>query len=384
MQIYVNNPPIFYTTSNLRTFMKYICPPHLTASFLSDGRIMVQDKTLGVAAKIPPFATAIFSLCTTPKSKEDIRSQLSSQGASLFDQLVSLGLLIAPEKASQEQMFDNFAEIAVHRRMLSDEVRLATYRKALLAVIHEESVVIDAGSGTGALAIYAALAGAKRVYAIENSSFAPYITEVAKANGVSDRVIVMNKNFAAVKLPEQADILVTETFGAWALAEGAAFELQQCARKNLRPDGLLLPHSIELWAAPMQEVPSELLHPFRNREDGLDLSFFQPYAQLRSSNIAIQHHDTAIHIATLSLFENSCEGQFTLQNDCEALALWFNLLFPQEIILSTHPQSPPTHWKQTIIAAKLPKGTHSFAGYPAKDDPRSYILRLNQQEFRIR
>ena len=364
--------------------MKYISPPHLTATFLTDGRIMVQDKTLGVAAKIPPFTPAIFSLCTTPKTREEIRAQLSTQGVSLFDQLVSLGLLIPPEKASREQIFDNFAEIAVHRRMLADEARLKAYRKALAAVINPDSIVIDAGSGTGALAVYAAMAGAKRVYAIENSSFATYIKHVAADNGVADRIVVINKNFAEVILPEKADILVTETFGAWALAEGAALELQQCVVNNLKPDGLLLPHTITLWMAPLQQSPPELLHPFRKREDGLDLSFFRQFAQLRSANIQAKNYGCPIQIATLSLLENSFSGRINIPHDCEALLLWFELLFPKNIILSTHPDSAPTHWKQTVIAARLSKGEYSIKGYQAEDDPRSYILCIQDKEFRIR
>ena len=364
--------------------MKYIRPPHLIATFLEDGRLLIKDSTLGVAAKVPPFAASIFSVCSTPQSREDILRKFAQQGASFFDQLIDIGLLITPEQASKEQMFSNFAHISVHRTMLSDEIRLSAYQKALQAVITPESIVIDAGSGTGALAVYAALAGAKHVYAVENSDLHQYIHHVAQDSGVGDRITVINSNFAELRLKEKADILVTETFGAWALAEGAAADLAQCITHNLKPDGLWLPEKVDLWMSPLDILPTEILYPFRSREDGLNLSFFQRYAQQRSANICTAVTNLAIHIAQLSLIENTISGSFTLAKSCAGLLLWFDLLFPRSVVLSTHPEHPQTHWKQTVLAASLSAGTHSFVGYPAEDDPRSYILRIQNQEYRIR
>lgn len=364
--------------------MNYIRPPHLVASFLPDGRLLVKDATLGIAAKVPPFTATLFSLCSTPQNRESIKRKLSEQGALLFDQLVSNGLLIQADHAIKEQMFDNFAHISVHRTMLRDEQRLAIYKKALHAVVTPQSIVIDAGSGTGILAIYAALAGAKHVYAIENSDLHRYIRRVAQDSGVCDKITVINQNFAEVQLDTKADILVTETFGAWALAEGAAADVRACIENNLKPNGLLLPSHIDLWMAPVSTLPDIVLEPFRVREDGVDLSFFREYARLRSANLPIHDHGTPIHAAHLSLTENKIEGHCTLLEPCEGLVLWFDLHFPHNITLSTHPKQPMTHWKQTIIAAKLDAGTHSFHGYPAEDDPRSYIFQIHNKEYRIR
>ena len=56
--------------------------------------------------------------------------------------------------------------------MLSDQVRLDAYRRAIEETVQPGDVVVDAGSGTGILALYAAKAGARKVYAIEQSDFA--------------------------------------------------------------------------------------------------------------------------------------------------------------------------------------------------------------------
>jgi predicted RNA methylase len=57
----------------------------------------------------------------------------------------------------------------MHWNMINDYVRNNAYEAAINEVVNSESVVIDLGTGTGLLALMAARAGAKRVYAIERN-----------------------------------------------------------------------------------------------------------------------------------------------------------------------------------------------------------------------
>lgn len=364
--------------------IRYLSPPNLIAQFLTDGRVFLQDRSRGVGAKVPPWTLSVISLCTQPHSRTDIVNKLSQRGGQIFDQFIDIGILIPEHQQVSEQMFQNFASIPVHRRMLSDEIRLDMYRKALKKTVTPQSIVIDAGSGTGALAVYAALAGASKVYAIENSEMVDQIAQVAKDSGVADRIEIISGNFAQVQLPQKADILVTETFGSWALAEGAAADLKACVTHNLKPGGLLLPHTISLWAAPLTQCPKELLTPFRAREDGLNLSSLYPQAYLRSANMNIEAHGQPQKICSLSLLENTFEGTLHLERPCSALLLWFDLHFSDNLILSTSPKASPTHWKQTVIAADLATGTHKMHGRPDQADQRGLSLLINNHEYRIR
>ena len=54
--------------------------------------------------------------------------------------------------------------------MLKDEVRTVTYRNAIYHNRHlfKGKVVMDVGSGTGILSMFAAKAGARKVYAVSH------------------------------------------------------------------------------------------------------------------------------------------------------------------------------------------------------------------------
>lgn len=59
------------------------------------------------------------------------------------------------------------------QEMLKDEVRTLTYRNAVYHNHHlfKNKVVMDVGSGTGILSMFAAKAGAKKVFAVSSTMF---------------------------------------------------------------------------------------------------------------------------------------------------------------------------------------------------------------------
>eukprot|EP00061_Rhincodon_typus_P005905 g25983.t1 len=77
----------------------------------------------------------------------------------------------APIKADAEDMtskdyyFDSYAHFGIHEEMLKDEVRTLTYRNSMYHNKHlfKDKIVLDVGSGTGILCMFAAKAGAKKV-----------------------------------------------------------------------------------------------------------------------------------------------------------------------------------------------------------------------------
>ncbi|MFT4974677.1 MAG: SAM-dependent methyltransferase [Myxococcota bacterium] len=368
--------------------MALMRPRDLMMSFEPDGRVFLRSASRGVGAKAPPWAGPILALCSSPTEREQVVAAMGPQAGQLFDSLADAGLLVPPEEAAQTPvLFTNYAGIEVHRRMLVDEVRLDAYRRALEATVRPDDVVIDAGSGSGVLAVMAALAGARQVYALEQSDFAEMIPAVAAASGVGDRVEVIRGDFMLTETPQKARVLVTETFGAWAFAEDPVPDVGACAARNLREDGVVIPGGVKLWAAGMPSAPPAIYAPFRRREDGVDLTPLLPGAVGRGHIMVVDPETVgAAHLVADVRFPGpeTIAGTLSLAEPCEALCCWYDLEMAPGITLSTSPHAPVTHWKQSVLPFRLNKGEHEVFIRPAPEDRRTLLIEIGGVEVRLR
>lgn len=68
--------------------------------------------------------------------------------------------LNAEDMTSKDYYFDSYAHFGIHEEMLKDEVRTLTYRNSMFHNRHlfKDKVVLDVGSGTGILCMFAAKA----------------------------------------------------------------------------------------------------------------------------------------------------------------------------------------------------------------------------------
>ena len=80
---------------------------------------------------------------------------------------------------------------AWHFRMVNDEIRNSAYRDAIAGVVREAEVkkVLDVGSGTGLLSLYAAETAATEIVACEaNVEMAKLAQQIIEINGAEKRV----------------------------------------------------------------------------------------------------------------------------------------------------------------------------------------------------
>lgn len=359
----------------------------LIVTFEQDGSVMLRAPAWGRGARAPAFAVAVLALCSKPRTRPEVVQLMGPPAGSAYDQLHAAGLLVTEaEAADSPVIFHNYAGVEVHRRMLADEPRIAAYREGLRAVVTPDSVVVDAGSGTGVLAVTAALAGARKVYAIERTEMGEVIRKVAADSGVGDRVEVIRGDFSKVYLPEQADVLVSETFGHFALSEGMMPDLLACARHNLKPGGKVVPYATSLHLAPVRSAP-DLLAPFRRREDGLDLSSLRLDAAGRAVDRQVLPEEVGatIDLGTLPVpNDGTFEADFHLDEPCEALAVWFTLHMAPGIDMPSGPHDPLTHWHQTLLPMALPAGDHHLSAASAPEDARNLLVEISGHEVRIR
>lgn len=131
---------------------------------------------------------------------------------------------------------------------LHDVARTRLWKEAIEERVRPGDVVIDAGSGTGILGVFAALAGARRVYCIElHPRFVTLIEHLAERNGVQDIVTVIHGDATTVALPELADVLICEL-----LCTGQFFEPEvqvvNHLRQFLRPTAHYIPQRVRSYA----------------------------------------------------------------------------------------------------------------------------------------
>ena len=128
---------------------------------------------------------------------------------------------------------------------LHDVQRTRLWKQAIEDVVQDGDVVVDAGSGTGILGVFAALDGAARVHAIElHPRFVTLIQHLAERNGVADRLTVTHGDATKLAPPEPFDVLVCEL-----LCTGQFFEPEvqvvNNLRRHMKPGGRIIPSRVE-------------------------------------------------------------------------------------------------------------------------------------------
>ncbi|MGH9557401.1 MAG: 50S ribosomal protein L11 methyltransferase [Terriglobales bacterium] len=137
--------------------------------------------------------------------------------------------------------------LELHRSLLSDQASQEAYRKALSQTIRGGEAVLDLGTGTGVHAVFAARAGARVVYAVDQLQFVEVARKVCEVNGCLDRVRFFHGAAEEIELPEKVDVIVAH-HGLPVL-----LELLPAARERfLKPGGTIIPYATEMFCAPLQ------------------------------------------------------------------------------------------------------------------------------------
>lgn len=305
------------------------------------------------------MAVALLAFCSVPRSEDSVAAAFGPDGRRLYRGLADAGLLLDPDEAAQTpQMFSNFGAFDIHRRMLADSARIEAYAAALREVVKPGMTVLDAGTGSGVLACLAAAAGAERVFGVDNSDMLGVAEQVVESSGWADRITLVRGDFRTVDLPCPVDVIVTETFGAVALAEGSAPDIAACRARHLTPDGVMIPNRVDLFAA---LVRSEALYDDSvtdiSDRPGVDLTVMRNRALGSARSVAIGADalaSPAQQFASLAYPDeaSAARGTLALQGAAgtvHGVATWFDLVLSPSVTLSTGPEAPATHWRQTYL-----------------------------------
>jgi histone-arginine methyltransferase CARM1 len=91
----------------------------------------------------------------------------------MVENSTAIGVL-SNEEICVQQYFKFYSKLQNQQNMLQDYVRTQLYRDAIIGnpTNYKDKVVLDVGCGSGILSLFAAQAGARKVYAIEASNMA--------------------------------------------------------------------------------------------------------------------------------------------------------------------------------------------------------------------
>lgn len=152
--------------------------------------------------------------------------------------------------------YGSYSSFHIHEEMLKDSVRTRTYQRAIEDNPEDfkDKIVLDIGCGTGILSIFAARAGAKHVYAVENAEIAIFAREIVKRNGLESKITILKGKMEEVVLPvDKVDIIISEWMGYFLLYESMLDCVLWARDKYLVKGGKMLPDRAEIYVAAIED-----------------------------------------------------------------------------------------------------------------------------------
>ncbi len=176
----------------------------------------------------------------------------------------------------------------MHYRLLSNQKIQRKFYRAIRETVRPGDVVLDIGTGSGIHAIFACKAGARKVYAVEETAVIQLAKKIARDNGYSEKIHFICGRSQEIKLPEKADVAVTYVGFSKTLRN-----LQDARNRFLKKEGILIPSSVEFLFAPVTsgKVYKQTVDFWSRKKYGINWRSFRPFTANRPNNALFRRAD---------------------------------------------------------------------------------------------
>lgn len=305
--------------------------------------------------------------------------------------------------------FESYAHHGIHEEMLKDRVRTKSYQNFMLSNpdVFQGKVVLDVGCGTGILSMFAAKAGAKLVFAVDQSEIVYQAMDIVRENGLQDIVKVIKGNVEKIVLPDgikKVDIIISEWMGYFLLFESMLDSIIRCRDKFLGDEGVAYPDccSISMTCVSDENYWDSKIG-FWDAVYGCKMSCMKKYV-LEEAIIDVFNEDIIIskpvEVKSIDVmkakieeldFKTDFDVVITKSAVCTGMIGHFDIGFQKNlqnpISFSTGSHSTPTHWKQTMFLFEkkltVQKGDILKSNINCRKDPkdkRALIVELKVEK----
>ncbi|KAM3919675.1 protein arginine N-methyltransferase 3 [Leptodactylus fuscus] len=316
----------------------------------------------------------------------------------------SAGAIADLDENEDGAYFGSYGHFGIHEEMLKDAVRTESYRNFMYqnSDLFKDKVVLDVGCGTGILSMFAARAGAKKVYAVDQSEIVYQAMDIIRLNKLEDRISLIKGRIEEIDLPEEkVDIIISEWMGYFLLFESMLDSVIYAKDKYLSAGGAVYPDrcNISMVALCDPEKHTGKL-TFWDDVYGFNMSCMKK-AVLPEAIVEFVNPDTIIsepfiikdiNCLTAAVKDLDFCSDFSLpitrDGACTAVAGYFDMFFEKDchtpVSFSTGPTCVRTHWKQTVFLLEKPLAVSAGKTLDGKitvrknrKDPRSLIITLS-------